>query len=1143
MKKNDPGQRHRRCLALRKILNIMKLTTLLFFLALLQVSANSFSQTRLNLKFEKESLESVFSKIESSSDYSIFYKNDLIQNSKEITGEYKDASVNEILDQILKSTNLSYTIKGKLIMIVPMDQSTRENNGQQQKSVSGKVADSSGGSLPGVSVVVKGTTTGVITDMDGKYSLSNIAEKAVLQFSFVGMRMQEISVEGKTSINVVLEDETIGIEEVVAVGYGVQKKSDVTGASVKVSSEEIKSRPVSNAIQAMQGKAAGVDITSSERPGSLGNITIRGVRSLTASNSPLYVVDGIPLMTNIINKDQNVTLGGIDNLNTSDIESIDVLKDASATAIYGSRGANGVVIITTKKGKEGKLTLNYSSSFTTETLNEDSKLMNAGEYIEWRRWAKYYANPTAFPRGDQPNQANDYIIFLGSSDPSAWANIQKGWDGGTWDGSKVTTTDWTKIVTRKGTTQEHNISASGGGKNMNGYISFGYLDNKGTVKGQGYTRYTGKVSFDVHPKKWFSIDGNINGSYSVNEYGQSSIGTNNANPRSGLYQAARDIFTWAVPYDSNGIRVENPGGELATKTVIDEWKYSQDQRVTYRTMGSFNAQIDFSSISPRLNGLKFRMNFGPDFTLYRDGVYIDAKSINRTGSSFASLEKSQTFTYTLDNLIYYDKTIGKHNFGATFLQSQTKFRYETNAISADGIPFASQKWNALSTGNVPLSKWNSDLTEKQLMSYMARLNYSFSQKYLLTLSGRYDGASQLSEGHKWAFFPSAALGWRIDQENFIKGIQWINQLKARIGVGITGNSAIDPYATKGGLTSLFYPYNATPSSGSVNASTLANENLGWEKTTQYNLGIDYSILGGKVSGVLDLYTSKTTDLLMAMTIPSVTGYATTYANIGETANKGIDLTINTVNVKTNKFEWSTSLNGSWQKDHIVSLANGKQDDINNGWFIGQSQGVIYGYESNGLWQEGDAAEIAKFNANGHKFSTGMTRPVDQNGDYIIDANHDKVIIGSTRPKYVVGMTNTLSYNNFELSIFLYGRLGYLYNTGGESQGGRNNQRSINYYNEKNKNADYQKPIYSEGSGDVYYGSLGYKNASFIKVRNISLGYKIPNAVAAKWGISNLRLYVQAVNPGMLFRKIDWMDMDVVSSYSNRGFTAGINVGF
>jgi hypothetical protein len=302
-------------------------------------------------------------------------------------------------------------------------------------------------------------------------------------------------------------------------------------------------------------------------------------------------------------------------------------------------------------------------------------------------------------------------------------------------------------------------------------------------------------------------------------------------------------------------------------------------------------------------------------------------------------------------------------------------------------------------------------------------------------------------------------------------------------------------------------------------------------------------LDGKISGVLDLYTSQTTDLLMAMTIPSVTGYSTTYANIGETANKGIDLTINTVNVKTNKFEWTTSLNGSWQKDHIVSLANGKVDDINNGWFIGQSQGVIYGYESNGIWQDGDAAEMAKFNANGSKFTAGNTRPVDQNGDYIIDANHDKVIVGSTRPKYVIGMTNTFSYSNFELSVFLYGRLGYLYDTGGEYQGGRFNQRSISYYNENNKNSDYQKPIYSEGTGDAYSGSLGYKSGSFVKVRNISLGYKIPNTLAAKWGISNMRLYVQAVNPCTLFRKIDWMDMDVVSSSSNRGFTAGINVGF
>jgi TonB-linked SusC/RagA family outer membrane protein len=542
--------------------------------------------------------------------------------------------------------------------------------------------------------------------------------------------------------------------------------------------------------------------------------------------------------------------------------------------------------------------------------------------------------------------------------------------------------------------------------------------------------------------------------------------------------------------------------------------------------------------------LKYRVNFGPDFSLYRDGEYVDGESVTRKGTSFASLTKNQTLSYTLDHLLYYDKTIGKHNFGTTFLQSQTKYDYESSAMSADNIPFASQKWNALTNSNVSeLKSWSSGLTQKQLTSYMGRVNYGFDNRYLLTLSGRWDGASQLAEGHKWSFFPSAALAWRIEQEKFMQSVSWVDALKLRLGVGITGNSAIDAYTTKGGLDPLFYPYGSASTAGTKPSTTLANQNLGWEKTTQYNLGIDFAVLKGRVSGIVDVYTSQTKDLLMQMSIPSITAYTSTYANIGETANKGIDITLNTVNVKTRDFEWSTNLNASWQKDHIVSLSNGKEDDINNVWFIGQSQGVIYGYQSSEIWQEADVEEMAKFNANGHKFQPGNARPVDQNDDDKIDANNDRVVIGHTRPRWILGMTNAFSYKGLELSVFLYGRMNYTYNTGGEDQGGRSNQRRINYYNENNKNSEYQKPIYSTAIGDPYSGILGYRNGSFIKVRNISLAYNFSSRLIQSWKMSNLRLYVQATNPGMLYSKIDHLDMDVVSSTWNRNFTVGINVGF
>lgn len=1128
----------------KKILIVMKLTLILSLLVITQAFAlKSYSQrTLINLKMENVTIKEVLRGIEEKSDFYFLYNNDLINVNRTVSIDVKNEKVQDVLSQLFADKSITFMVKDRQIVLSPMQSGSTMD--QKAKSVTGKVTDQSGGSLPGVSVVLKGTTNGTITDMDGKFTLSNIPENGKLQFSFVGMKMQEISAEGKTTINVTLEDETIGIEEVVAVGYGVQKKSDVTGSLVRVGAEEIRSRPVTNAVQAMQGRAAGVDITSNERPGTVGDITIRGVRSLTASNSPLYVVDGIPLVTGTVdaggNTSNKVTLGGIDNMNPNDIESIDILKDASATAIYGSRGANGVVLITTKKGKSGKLSLNFDSSVTTEKIHEFSPLFSAGDYVEYRRWAEYNAYPTVYARGDQPTQANDAKIFTG--DDTAWNNILKGWSGSTWDGSKLTTTNWTDFVTRTGVTTQNTLSASGGTDKMKAYGSFGYTDSQGVVKGQGFKRYNANVSVDLTPLKWFSFGGNLNSSYSIQEYGQSTAGNVGVSAQTGLYQSAYGIFTYAQPYDVNGNRIDYPGGDIAVKTIIDEEQYSQDQRVTFRTFGSLYAQLDFGSLIPVLKGLRFRTNFGPDVQSWRDGIYDDGKSVIRSGSAYASLEKRQRISYTLDHLLYYDTKFGKHGFGMTLLQSQTQFETESSFMSADNVPFSSQKWNAMGAVS-SLKSWSSGIVKQSLLSYMARLNYSYTDKYLLTVSGRYDGASVLAAGNKWSFFPSAALGWRMDQENFMKNVNWVTQLKLRLGYGVTGNAAIDPYSTKGRLEAMFYPFGATSTAGQLNVTTMANQELGWEKTSQYNVGIDYSIFKSRISGSFDVYTSHTTDLLLKKSIPTVTGFLDTYANIGETKSKGADLTVNTVNIKTHDFEWSSSINASYQDNQIVSLANGKQDDLNNKWFIGQSQSIVYGYEANGVWQDSDAAEMAKFNANGHTFSAGNVRPVDQNGDYKIDANNDRVIVGSTIPKYILGITNTFNYKGFELSALVYGRMGYIYSTGGEGMVGRYQQRAVNYWTPTNTNSDYQKPIYSAGYGDQYYESLGYKHGSFLKIRNISLGYNFPERIANKLKLSKLRLYVQASNPGFIFSQVSYVDLDTKYHASNRGFVTGLSVQF
>lgn len=1036
--------------------------------------------------------------------------------------------------------------KFSLLLLITMLALLHASAYAQSKVVKGTVKDASGLPVPGVNVLIKGSQNGVSTDLDGSYSI-NAAPGNILTYSFIGFKKQEITVGSAATVNVVLQEEDNSLEEVVVVGYGTRKKKDLTGSIVSVSAEEIASRPVVNAVQAMQGKAAGVDVASNERPGTVGAITIRGARSISASNAPLYVVDGIPLNSRLVTDSStgkisvDANSGGIDFLNPTDIETIDVLKDASATAIYGSRGANGVIIVTTKKGKNGRFTLNYDTSIIMETIHENAPMMTAGEYIEFRRWGRYYSNPSAFPKGDAPTIENDKLIFLASADPAAWANIEKGWAGGTWDGSKVATTDWTKFVTRTGITQQHTIGVSGGTEKMKAYGSFGYLDNTGTLFGQSYVRYSGTANVDITPTKWFSMGVSLNTSYGVNEYGQSNTGRTAVTSSTGIYATARTNLPYAVPYDLNGNRIDNPGGDSTIRTPVDEYKLSQDQRVSLRAFGSLYAQFDLGGISSKLDGLKYRINFGPDITSYRNGVFLDGKSAIRSGTSFASLSKEQSISYTLDNLIFYNKSFGNHTVGGTLLMSQTEYHNETSSMSANDIKNPENKWNALNPANVTLAGYSSGLTDTGLLSYMARANYSYADKYLFTASGRYDGASQLASENRWAFFPSASAAWVINKEKFLENVSWINQLKMRVGYGVTGNAAVPAYATQPPLTGIVYPNG----SGVVNNTSFGNLQLGWEKTAQFNYGIDFSIFSNRVSGALDYYTSKTTDLLLKSSVPTVIGVKDTYQNVGETEGSGLELTLNTVNVTTKDFEWTSNLSASYQQSKIVSLQNGKFDDINNNLFIGDSQNVIYGFESNGIWKPEDAAEMAKFNAAAGStiFTFGNARPVDQNGDYKIDANNDRVIIGSKDPKYIMGLTNTFTYKNVELSFFIYGRMGYYYDTLGENEGAKGSQRQINYYTDNNINAEYQKPIYSAGTGDPYYPILGYRSGSFLKMRNVSLGYHFDKELVQKLGLNKLRLYCQATNPGMIFTKVKWTDLDTQTTASNRGITLGLNVEF
>ncbi|RYE36542.1 MAG: SusC/RagA family TonB-linked outer membrane protein [Sphingobacteriaceae bacterium] len=831
----------------------------------------------------------------------------------------------------------------------------------QADVVRGKVTDEKGEALIGVSVKLKDSAVGAATDYNGNFSITIPASStnAVLVISYLGFVTQEVPVAGRTSMTILLKANIKNLEEVVVVGYNTVKKSDVTGAVVSVTAADIRSRPVSNALEAMQGKAAGVDITSNERPGQIGSVLIRGARSLTAGNSPLYVVDGIPL-----------SYGGIEAINPNDIETIDVLKDASATAIYGSRGANGVILVTTKRGKAGRLSLDYVGTTTIEKINTRTEMMNSAQYIEFRRDAYRrigYLNPAANANSTYPavpTLADDRRIL--GQDAVAFANIEKGWQNGTFDGSLVPTTDWTGMVEKTGVTQNHTLSASGGTDKIRAYGSFGFLSQGGTQLGQDYTRYNSKFSIDISPVKWFSMGGSVTATYSTQNYG---FQTANVTGPGNLYFAAQAMLPFAVPFNSNGSRINLPGGDINILNPIGEDRYNINLRKVLRTIGSLYAEFNIAK------GLKYRVNFGPDFYNFNNGRWQDANSINRGGgepgsTNYAQLNQSSRFSWNLDHLLYYDKTAGKHNFGATFLYSSTANREETSTMTATKLPWNNQLWYQLNSVSA-LDAFGTNLVQSALLSYMGRINYSFNSKYLLTASARWDGASQLAAGHKWDFFPSAALAWRMEQEDFIRNVSWIDQLKLRIGVGSTGNAAVSPYQTLGALQTLYYTYGSSVQAGYVssdaslsNPTPLPNVELGWEHTAQYNLGLDFAIYKGRLSGSLETYTSKTTGLLVNARIPTVNGYTSSYQNIGATANRGIELTLNTENIKGKNFRWSSTLNFAANKERITALPNG--NDLNNLWFIGQRIAVYYDYVKDRIWQNTaeDKVEIDKFRANG-----------------------------------------------------------------------------------------------------------------------------------------------------------------------------------
>ena len=1012
----------------------------------------------------------------------------------------------------------------------------------QSKTVSGTVLDKTGESVIGASVVVKGTTNGTITDFDGKFTLQNVPDNGTIQVSFVGYKTVDIQVKGQSTVKVILEEDTETLDEVVVVGYGVVKKSDVTGALTKVSEKQIKERPVQNALQAMQGKAPGVDITTNSRPGELGDVRIRGNRSITADNDPLYVIDGIPMVA-----------GSIADINPNDVESMEILKDASATAIYGSRGANGVVLITTKKGKVGKVSINYDGTVTFSKIHSMTDWMDSGELIDWKRQA--YINTGAYSgtygNAPDPNIDGDLLFSDNGGGVSNYPYLnqyfQKAWeynaDGSykmrpatdyekevlgyadqvpVYNSANIPTTPWTDYVTRTAITHNHQISLSAGSEKSNLYISLAYLDQESPMKDQDFKRYTANINGEIQATNFLKVGMGMNASHSIKNYGIINNTSNSTYKDSYGYAVAKMPF--APAYDEEGKPLNVDGGPSQYNPMLDVYQATNETRY-YSVMFNSYGEIDFGKIWSPVEGLKWRTNLGTQYRNSRYGSYYGNDFSNPLkhsayAANTAFNQQGQNLSWTLENLIYYNKIFKNiHSVGLTLMQSAEYSRAEGLEVRAYNCTFPTALWYSVGNSDLTMDSPGSSFSEQKRASYMARMNYGLMDKYLLTVTGRWDGASMLAVGNKWDFFPSAALAWKMNEENFMKDVKWINQLKVRVGYGVTGNASIKPYQTSGTMTAsgagkFFGVGNITQVTIGAKASVLPNLDLGWEKTASTNIGVDFGFLNNRISGSVEYYVAKTSDLLLAKSLPLMTGYTSITTNIGKTQNKGLEITLSTTNIQTKDFTWKTDFTFSTNKEEIVELAGGKVDDTANKWFIGKPKDEIWTLKYDRLWQ--NTPEDLRTLELYEKISKtvmqpGMAKVVDQplievpegtegaktvtlnsgervtymdNGFGTINTEDNK-FLGSFQPKWIGGFTTTFIYKNWQLNSFVYARMGNMY-YGLLQTYGRRVEKDV--WSTENPNGKFPQPRSGGVTTTDYSAYMNYTKGNMVAIRNIALSY-------------------------------------------------------
>ncbi|WP_369821145.1 SusC/RagA family TonB-linked outer membrane protein [Prevotella sp. khp1] len=971
---------------------------------------------------------------------------------------------------------------------------------QQTKQATGYVADSQG-PLIGATVMEKGTNNGTVTDFNGFFTL-NVKPGATIVVSYVGYVSQEVKAGDNLKIN--LKEDGHVVNEVVVIGYGTQRREAVTGSVANIGGEKLNQVAATNAAQALQGRVAGVLMTqTSSKPGAEMQIRIRGQRSLTASNDPLIVLDGIPFM------------GQLSDINPADIKSMDILKDASATAIYGSRGANGVIIITTVKGNQGapaKVTYNGYVSF--KKVFHKYPMMDGPTFSKMRQYAGLYQNSL--------------------------------------DESENTNTDWQDLYYQTGISHNHDLSVAGGTNGGSFSFGAGYYKDESVVPTEGYDRISVRGNFDQKIGKYFRFGLSTNNSY------RKTQGVNN------MY-AVLGSSPLSSPYDADGNLKRYNALPADDQIVVTKETVERDKDVWLsenKGIGSYNTL--FAELKcPWIEGLTYRVNVGLNFRSSKSGSFtgtgINNKDANAVNSG--SIYENQTRNWAVENLLTYDRTFAeKHNLNVVAMYSAEQTTYEQTGATAQEIPADYFQYYALdkATGQSNLTGYN--YWQSGLVSWMGRVMYSYDNKYMISAALRSDASSRLAKGHQWHTYPAVSAGWNIARENFMENLKWIDNLKLRVGYGETSNQSINPYSTLGGLATRNYNFGSTYKSGYY-VNSLPNPELGWEYSKTWNFGLDFSFFNGRLSGSFEYYTQKTNDILLSVKLPDTSGVSSYTGNIGKTQNKGWEFSLNGIIIDNkNGWNWEAGINVYQNRNKLVELASGADRDEGNLWFVGHPIDVIYDYEYVGLWQKDDPyLDILEPGGN-----VGMIkvkyRGDASKGDFKEDGVTPSRQIGpddrqimSMEPDLIGGFNTTVAYKNFDLTVIGAFQIGgKLISAIHSSNGylnmltGRRNNIDVDYWTENNTGAKYPKPGGIQSSDNPKYGStLGYFNAGYLKFRTITLGYNFDKLQAVKdLGISRLRLYATVQNPFVLFSPYNnesGLDPET-NSWSNENTAVGYSFG-